>query len=669
MAKQDNRKGERKEKNPATKQTKPVKGKTIRNDGTLFGAINSFLDQRLDLIFWILFGITLLFCILLFDIRFSLTGDDSAYVIRASDFIHHFTYPGFQGPLYPIVLSPFVWVFGVSFLPLKSLSTVFMLGFFFFTYKAFRNRIPSLILVSILALVSVNAFIIYYASQTYSETFFMFVQSLVFYVFFTWFIDQKSERTLGADTRYYLLLGFCILCLGLTRSIGFSALAAVPAYFVLKGQWRNLAMVVAASLIAIVLFQAVKYMLWGSAEFSLSSQGSGLLNKDYYKPANGKEDFHGFLIRILNNSNSYISRHFYAMLGIRPYDVPCEPLPWLNIATWTVFFTGAVLVFRKNKFLLFTALYTFLLLLFSFIILQTRWDQSRLIIPYMSFFLMILISAFYYLLLLPKLRNFQWILPAGIVLLAIFSLGATSSIMREVRKIDGVYYGLSPDWENYVKMSKWASDNLPDTTVVACRKQSISFIYGSKGHFFGITQIPNYSVTQLFNDWKIKKSNYALVTASDLANKQVSPQLFRAFKNGLVADIIRQGQVFYIIDLPDSNRVKTCSELLSQKIRWMSNVDSLRNVFKEDYGYYAVYPDSLLNILRKARVSHVLTANLRGNPNQKTKQTVNTVERFIGIISDKYPFFLSKIAQLGSDDNEPAAIYKADYSKCKPLLR
>jgi len=659
-----------KKKTPANlsqQPVRPVKTKTVQHDGSVFGVLNAFLDKRLNIIFWILFGMTFLFCILLFDIRFSLTGDDSAYVIRASDFIHHFTYPGFQGPLYPMVLSPLVGLFGISFIPLKSLSVVFMMGFFFFTYKAFKNRIPSILLVSILLLVSINSFIIYYASQTYSETFFMFVQAITFYVLFKNFLDPQENKSTPALAKNYLLLGFWILCLGLTRSIGFSALASIPAYFALRGQWKNLLMVVATSIAFIVIFQGIKFLLWGSAEFTLSSQGSGLMNKDYYKPSNGKEDLAGFIVRIAKNSNSYISRHFYAMMGLRPYDIAIDPLTGLNIATWIVFFGGVGVFLKKNRYLLFVAIYTFIILMGSFFILQTKWDQSRLIIPYMTFLVLILLSTFYYLLTIPKLKKLQWLFPAGVVILFGFSMGATSKIMADVRKIDGIYYGLSPDWENYVKISKWASDNLPKEAVVACRKPSISFIYGSKGHFFGITQIPNYSITKLFNDWKIKKAHYTLIYTADVANKEVTTDLYKTYKNGLFADIIRSGQVFNVVSFPDSTREKTLAELTRLKIRWRSNVDSLRNVFKENDGFYVVYPDSLLNILKKAKVTHVLTANLRGNPNEKTKQTVNTVERFMGIITDKYPSGLTKVAQLGTDENEPACVYRIEYSRCAPL--
>ncbi|MFZ4707720.1 MAG: hypothetical protein ACOYMF_17090, partial [Bacteroidales bacterium] len=56
----------------------------------LLGVMDSFLDQRLGWLIWVIMGITFLFSLLLFDSRVSLSGDDSFYIIRASDFIHSF---------------------------------------------------------------------------------------------------------------------------------------------------------------------------------------------------------------------------------------------------------------------------------------------------------------------------------------------------------------------------------------------------------------------------------------------------------------------------------------------------------------------------------------------------------------------------------------------------
>jgi hypothetical protein len=78
-----------------------------------------------------------------------------------------------------------------------------------------------------------------------------------------------------------------------------------------------------------------------------------------------------------------------------------------------------------------------------------------------------------------------------------YNLSATSFVFKEAREIDGDYYGLTPDWETYTRMSKWASDNLPAGLVVARRKPSISRMYGPDGNFYGIMSRSREQMTMI----------------------------------------------------------------------------------------------------------------------------------------------------------------------------
>ena len=75
------------------------------------------------------------------------------------------------------------------------------------------------------------------------------------------------------------------------------------------------------------------------------------------------------------------------------------------------------------------------------------------------------------------------------------------------------------------------------------------------------------------------------------------------------------------------------------------------------------YPDSLLTQLQNAGVTHILTANLRRNSTVKDGMIINTVERFMAFIQEKYQQIFTKVSQAGEDDNEPASILKIEYEK------
>ena len=61
-----------------------------------FKRVNDFLSENGTVIFWVTFAISILTSLLLFNLRISEGGDDSTYIIRASNLLNDGTYPSFQ---------------------------------------------------------------------------------------------------------------------------------------------------------------------------------------------------------------------------------------------------------------------------------------------------------------------------------------------------------------------------------------------------------------------------------------------------------------------------------------------------------------------------------------------------------------------------------------------
>ena len=164
-------------------------------------------------IFYSLLFLSTLFSLLLFDSKVSEGGDDSSYIQRAWDFLYDGKYPYFQGPAYPVFLSLFVKLFGLNVIALKFFSLICQIGFVWFSYKAFHKRIPYFVLFALLAFISFNHFIQYYSSQTFTETFFLFVQSLCLFVVFK-IIDSIKENETWVEViknNYLKWLAFGVL--------------------------------------------------------------------------------------------------------------------------------------------------------------------------------------------------------------------------------------------------------------------------------------------------------------------------------------------------------------------------------------------------------------------------------------------------------------------------
>jgi hypothetical protein len=140
--------------------------------------LDSWFERHSKKIFFCLLFFSTLFSFLLFDSKVSPGGDDSSYIERAWLFLNEGKYPYFQGPGYPVFLSLFVKLFGLNLVMLKMFSVLCQLGFVSVTYFTFRKRIPYTVLFALISFISFNSFIQYYASQTFTETFFLFIQSI-----------------------------------------------------------------------------------------------------------------------------------------------------------------------------------------------------------------------------------------------------------------------------------------------------------------------------------------------------------------------------------------------------------------------------------------------------------------------------------------------------------
>ena len=629
----------------------------------LLRTMDAFLDQRLGWLIWVILGITFLFGLMLFDSRVSLSGDDSFYIIRASDFIHSFKYPAFQGPLYPMVLSVFVAIFGISLVPLKVVSLLFVLGFMYIFFIAFRKRIPSTLLIITLSALSINSFVLYYASQTYNEAFYLFMQIVLVLVFFRSFIDNEQVVTYKQDLKRHLLLAVCLLALALTKNVGYSAVIVVAGYFLLRGQWKNILYSLVAFGIVMIVFQGVKYLLWNDGGLQFSTQGSSLLNKDYYNPQAGKEDLAGFVTRLIDNSNLYLSKHFLSIIGFRKVSPVMMVSSVVSVLIYLLSIGSLIITFKKNRYLFFTGLLTGAFLLISFLILQAKWDQSRLIIPAVPMLLLMLLSLFYYISSIKLYKWLQVVVPMLALLILFQSLAVTAGTIKQNQLNSGRYGGLTSDWKNYLKASEWAAMNLPKEAIIACRKPSISFVYGKGRNFYGIMQLPSYSSDVFVNNWMKNDSSYVLFNYADFNGKQLSPELFAMLKENMTAMLFVGDTVLFADKIDNINKSKFYSEIKSAGLNYISSANTLKSILSEGKVVKLYYPDSLLSQLQENGVTHILTANLRRNTARKDGMIINTVERYMAFIQEKYPLIFTKVSQVGDDNNEPATIVKIEYEK------
>ncbi|MFV0345562.1 MAG: ArnT family glycosyltransferase [Bacteroidales bacterium] len=505
----------RKTNKKRTSKTEEVKSK-----------IDLFLENNSILLLWIIVVTCALVSFLHFNFTVSISGDDSAYITRALDFMNEGAFPSFQGPIYPIFLSILICVFGVNVVALKFFSLIFMLAMLLFVYKAFKGKISNLSLFFSMIICSISYNVVFYSSQTFSEAMFMFELALLFYVFFRW-IEKSKEVDLKRDIKYTVLLTALALIIFKTRTIGIGAIVSLVAYFAMKKDFKRLLYVIIGLVVVYFAFTWISDLLW---TVSASGQASMLFDKDAYDASKGKEDFAGFIDRIVVNSNNYLSVHFLTAMGLRSLKA-LVAIPFLTVLLYIIYMWGGLSFIKKNKYLFFTSLFVAIMLLGTFISLQTFWNQSRLVIPFIPFMLILLVEA---LLVIGGKLKFKKLVPYLCGIIVIFCIGQTMYNFDSDRFYKGLsgdkYVGFTPDWVNYLKAAEYVGEEIPNA-FVACRKPNMARIYGGGKKFYGIYKVPNENAVEL-----LKRFKEAGVTHVAIASLRTNPNV----NNGAVITTVRR---------------------------------------------------------------------------------------------------------------------------------
>jgi hypothetical protein len=505
-----------KKENPSQRSVKQ-ETKTVPSDGIL-ARLEQWFAKHDKKVFYSLLFLSTLFSLLLFDSKVSEGGDDSGYIERAWSLLHEGKFPYYQGPGYPIMLTLIVKIFGLNVIALKLASVFFQLGFVWFTYKAFHKRIPFTVLFALISFISLNLFIQYYSSQTFTETFFLFLQSIALYVTFR-IIDaiNKNDTWIGVVKKNYLkwlAFGFMFVMLSISKSIAIVCIAGVVLYFLLNKNYKQ-------AVYAILFFAVIRivYTLIVTAAFgpSDSDQFEMILRKQLYKPAAGHEDVAGLISRFFSNCKTYLSVHIYRILRNAPDSVLDAAKINSALAWFTSIIIGlfAVISYRKNKYIFFAAIYFIVLCCGIFVGIQAANMQDRLIIIAMPLIFLVLFYGAY--VISGYFSASQYLFIGFTFIMFLWTLkGTTTEAVKNIpalkKNLSGdIYYGYTPDWENFLKMSKYCADSLPDSAQVLSRKPNMSFIYGNGKKFVGQYWVTTTNPDSVQMEWKSKDIQYIIL--------------------------------------------------------------------------------------------------------------------------------------------------------------
>jgi hypothetical protein len=462
-----------------------------------FIRLENWFSSNNKKVFYTLAFLSALFSLLFFNARISEAHDDALYIEAGWRYVNEFpTYFYTQNaPLYPLFLGVLTKIFGTRLIIFKLFSVLFNFFGFILFYKSFEKRIPYLIFIPVAAFVAINHLIMYYASMTFTEALYFFLQGLFFF-YATKVLDLVGKENVDFKKQWkvWLMLGLSMFLISTCKS---SAIVVVPAallFFMIEKNWKALGVTLASYLSFKILYEAAVRVIWG-AQNQFKGQGKILLQKDPYDKSQGEEDLVGFVQRFFDNCELYLSKRFFQILGWRDEN-SVEVYGMLAFILILITLTGLFLVYKHNKKqLLLFGIFIGAQILLSFVILQARWDQARIILINMPIMLILMFYVFYHFTHKAGIGKLVYLFVAVLLVGSV----ALSSIKRATANVPIVkknlkgdkYYGYTPDWQNFLKCSEWCADSLPKESLVASRKAPMSFVYGKGKKFF-----PVYSVVK-----------------------------------------------------------------------------------------------------------------------------------------------------------------------------
>lgn len=635
---------------------------------SLITRLDAYFGKNLNKFFYASLLLTIILGIYLFDVKIHEGGDDSSYIEMAYNFVKGKAFPTFHGEFYSIFLSLPILIFGIKLVILKIFSFFFLIGHLVFFYLAFKKRVSPTILVFTLLLSSVSSNILFFASQTYTEALYMFIQSLVLFVLFKLIDHLKENKFNNLDLwKYWLLSGFLIFLAVITRNLGITLLISIILLFLFTKKFYAILYIIAGYYIFSFPFGLYKKLVWNISESGISQQMDILLYKNPYNAALGQEDFSGMVTRLIENTKIYLSRYFYQSIGLKDPDIT-EATLFPAIILVVILLTGLFFAIRKNKYMLLTAIYLGGSIFTTFISLAQSWGQLRMIVIFIP---LIFLVASYGLYELSQIKRFRFLFPLFLLLFVFIffkTFGQTVSKAKNNQKVlsknieGNKYYGFTPDWINFLKMSEWVGKNIPDSVSVASRKPSMSFIYSGGKNFYGIYRMPTENGDSSMNKMKEQYNGLRIFNLNEMFQKKVPSNLQFFLKQNMNAFFVVENDIFGIVNIDNQLGGQITGIIDQFKIDHYVDAETFMDyVHKRNQAYYAVEPDLLLSQLRKNNVRYVILASLRMNPKQKTGNIVSTVQRYLYFIEIKYPNMFSLVHQIGGEEDEPSKLVKLNY--------
>lgn len=475
---------------------------------------------------WLLgvLAIGLVASILSFDIKPSVDGDDTSYVLSAMRIVNSGQLPiGFRTPGYPIVLSLFIWIFGVDLVMLKITSLIFFLGIIISLFFVFRKRLQPIVLSSLLLLIAINPLMLKYSHQTFSE--------ILFTLILVWTIHYILTSSEKKSARYIIIAAILTMTSFYVRIAGATIAGVAALFFIYQKRWKQLFIY---SIMCVALYSPMKIYEWTSGSDTLG-QASILMLKNPYNTTEGMETIGGFVDRFVNNIFNHTNYQIPTSLGL---PIPQElgfadgrlmpnAAAFLGILVSLVLLIGCIapIINKPKSMLAFLGFFIITYVVFISVALQNIFATPRMLIPIIPYLIIGTLEGF-------RIIGNRWgkvtdteaISNRAKTLVFIAIIGLTlANIIKTQQSIDENYpilkanlggnkfAGFTDDWTNYLRTSIWIKTNLPmQSTGIICRKPELFLLYAGNYNVYGTYKIDQTNPDSIIAKWKSMNMTHLL---------------------------------------------------------------------------------------------------------------------------------------------------------------
>jgi hypothetical protein len=411
----------------------------------------------------------------MFDPKLFTGGDNAVYVILAQSICSGKGYkdlylpgepPHSQYPFgFPLMLAPFVLIFGANIIILKLVVLLTGLGALYFMVKIcdelFKDKLYFLIAsyVSIPIMITYNHWIL-------TEMPFVFLSLAAVYLL------MKSD----SDRQVYGYLAFlCSIYAFLIRTAGIALIIGIILWLLLKKRYRQLVIFVLLFLVAFIPWQ----IRTAGAE-----RGGGyveqLLAKNPYQMELGRIDALGFLIRIWDNIL------YYAFTVLPSSLLPVLRAEMLRIIAGALFTILIIIGFvtRIKRYAVFDVYFVFAVIVL--LAWPKVWSSERFLMTIIPILIIYIYSALSW---VSSKINLKFIVETFAGLIICLNIYGIVPVVRLATTYNAAYLkgdrlaGYNLDWRRYFELIDWVRRKTPSGSVIMARKPEFVYILSGRKSF------------------------------------------------------------------------------------------------------------------------------------------------------------------------------------------